>query len=200
MPDPYYEISRLPVALPLAAAAVAALLWRLRRVAALTWPRVLVVVAFCAYGAAVLAATLLPIQLGKPGYPVPWRWLVNLSPLIDAEWYDVVQNVVLFVPLGVLLPLVARVDSVRRILLAGFLASLTIELLQFVSDLTIRAGHAVDINDLLANVLGAPVGYGLFRGALRLPALARLADAATWPARTSGEAGPQHVSETAPGA
>lgn len=199
MPDPYYEISRLSVALPLGAAAIAALLWRLRRLAAVTWPRTLVVVAFCAYGVAVLAGTLLPIQLGKPDDDVPWRWFVNLSPLIDAEWHDVVQNVVLFVPLGVLLPLVARVGSVRRILLAGFVASLTIELLQLISDIAFRAGHAVDINDLLANVVGTPVGYGLLRGALRIPAVARLADAATWPMRAPGEAGPRHFSEPTPG-
>lgn len=186
MSDPYHEISRLPVALPLAAATVAALVWRLRRLKALTWPRGLVVVAFCTYGVAVFAATLLPVQLGRPDDHVPWRWFVNLTPLVEAEWHDVVQNVVLFVPLGVLLPLVARVDSLRRILLVGFLASLTIELLQLASDILVRAGHAVDVNDLLANVVGAPVGYGLLRGALRLPAVARLADAATWPTRAPG--------------
>ncbi|EXG82514.1 VanZ family protein [Cryptosporangium arvum] len=200
MPAPYDEISRLSVALPLAAAAIAALLWRLRRRAALTWPRVLVVVTFCVYATAVLAATLLPVPLGEPDYHVAWQWFVNLTPLVHAEWHDVLQNVVLFVPLGVLLPLVARVGSVGRVLLAGVLASLTIELLQFVADVVFHAGHAVDVNDLLANVLGAPLGYGLLRVALRLRALARLADAATWPVRTPREAGSHQVGEPSPGA
>jgi hypothetical protein len=41
--------------------------------------------------------------------------------------------------------------------------------------------HVPDINDLLANTLGAPIGSGIFRLALLVPALGRSARAASWP-------------------
>ena len=115
-----------------------------------------------------VANTLLPIHLGAADSDLPWWASVNLTPLAGTEWFDMARNVVVFVPLGLLLPLVARVRSARGVLLWGFLVSLTMEALQLV-------------NDLLANTLGAPTGYGLFRAAVLLPALAHLAGAATWP-------------------
>jgi glycopeptide antibiotics resistance protein len=101
--------------------------------------------------------------------------------LAGTEWADMAQNVVVFVPLGVLLPLVAPVRSPGRAVLGGFLVSLTMEALQFVNAVTGHGGHVADVNDLLANTLGALVGYGVFRVGLLVPALARLARAAAWP-------------------
>ena len=69
-------------------------------------------------------------------------------------------------------------------LLHGFLLGLTMEVLQLVNAVTEHGGHIADVNDLLANSLGAPLGYGLLRGALLLPPAARLVTAATWPAPT----------------
>ena len=47
---------------------------------------------------------------------------------------------VVFLPLGVLLPIVARVRSAGRVLLYAFLLSLTMEALQFLNAVT---GHVV---------------------------------------------------------
>jgi VanZ family protein len=181
MPSTSHEISALPVVVPLAAVAFAALLWRLRRRAALTVPRIVVSALMCVYGAGVVANTLLPIVIGAGGDRPPWRVFLNLTPLVNTELFDMVSNVVVFVPLGFLLPLVARVASARRVLLVGFLVSLTMEALQFVNAVAAHGGHVADINDLLANTLGAPIGYGIFRVAVLLPGLGRWADAATWP-------------------
>jgi hypothetical protein len=95
--------------------------------------------------------------------------------------------VVVFLPLGVLLPLVGQVSSARRVLLLGFLLSLTMELLQGLNAVTVHGGHIADVNDLLANTLGAPLGYGVLRLARLVPALRRWADAATWPSRSHDE-------------
>jgi glycopeptide antibiotics resistance protein len=100
---------------------------------------------------------------------------------VNTDAFDMLENVVVFVPLGLLLPLVARVRSARGVLLCGFLISLTMEVLQLANSLTGRGGHVADINDLLANTLGTPIGYGIFRAALLLPGLDRLADTAAWP-------------------
>jgi glycopeptide antibiotics resistance protein len=187
MPSSYHEIPVLPVVVALAAVAFAVLLWRLHRRAAMTVPRVVVSAAMCVYGAGVIGNTLLPIYVGTSGHDQPWRVYLNLTPLVGTEPMDMLQNVVVFVPLGFLLPLIAGVTSLPRVLLWGFLVSLTMEALQFVNAVTAHGGHVADVNDLLANTLGAPLGYGIFRVALLLPALGRWAGTATWPMPPQGE-------------
>lgn len=76
-------------------------------------------------------------------------------------------NVILFVPLGLFLPLLWRTfQSLRKTLLLGLCFSLGIELLQI---FTLRA---TDINDLITNTVGAFMGYwfGVMIGK-RFPAL-----------------------------
>ncbi|HML69632.1 MAG TPA: VanZ family protein [Clostridia bacterium] len=79
----------------------------------------------------------------------------------SAEEFDVVSyllNIVLFVPLGFLLPLIWESENgFCKILLAGVLFSLLIECSQL---LNLRS---TDIDDLLLNTLGAVVGFALFR-------------------------------------
>ena len=175
------EVAALPVVVPLAAVALVVLLWRLHRRGALSVPRVLVGVAACVYGAGVVANTVFPVHLGRTPSGLPWWTRFHLTPLAGTEWFDMALNVVVFAPLGVLLPLLARVGSARGVLLRGFLVGLAMEVVHFLNALTGSGGHVADVNDLLANTLGAPIGYGLFRLALLVPALARLAAAATWP-------------------
>lgn len=63
-------------------------------------------------------------------------------------------NILLFVPLGMILPLVwEKHRNKKRTLLFGFVTSLFIELLQ------IFTFRATDINDLITNTLGTFVGF-----------------------------------------
>lgn len=179
--------------MPPALLAFAGMLWLLRRRDAVTVPRVVVGVAVCVYGAGVVANTLLPIYLGYTGDRPRWSVYLNLVPLVNTDPADMIQNVLVFLPLGVLLPIAARVDSVLRVLLCGFMLSFTMELLQFVNAVTGHGGHIADINDLLANTVGAPVGYAVFRAALLVPPLARLVAAMTWPPRTLTSATSDHT-------
>ena len=188
MPTTDQEVPALPVVVPLAVLALAVLLWRLHRRGALTALRAAVGAALCGYGAGIVANTLLPIHLDRGTTGTPWWRSANLTPLAGTEWADMAQNVVVFLPLGVLLPFVAPARSAGRALLGGFLVSLTMEALQFVNAVTGHGGHIADVNDLLANTLGALVGYGVFRVALLVPALAGLARAAAWPAVSEDEA------------
>ncbi len=89
---------------------------------------------------------------------------INLLPLVDMLEEPVrstvlnLLNVLMFVPLGLLLPAVwPYYRSWRRMILTGFNFSLSIELLQLFS------WRLTDIDDLLTNTLGAVLGYGLFR-------------------------------------
>ena len=81
--------------------------------------------------------------------------MVELRPFISfhstsLEFHYVIENILLFVPLGILVPM--RFYSVRRwkgmVGIALFL-SLAVEVLQFV----FRCGKS-EVDDLIANVLG----------------------------------------------
>lgn len=181
MPSDPRELTALPVVVPLAVLAFAVLLWVLHRRTALTPARAAVAVIGCLYGAGVVANTLFPIELGGSAQDLPWTVFLDLVPLSDTEPRDMLQNVVVFAPLGVLLPLVTRLDTVGRVVLAGFLLSLAMEAAQLGNAVTGHGGHIADVDDLLANTLGALLGYGAFRLARRVPALDRLARDAAWP-------------------
>lgn len=88
--------------------------------------------------------------------------LLPFVPMIG-DLKNTVLNVVLFLPLGILLPFLWKeYDSLKKTVLFGFGMSLSIELFQI---LTYRA---TDINDIIANTLGAGVGYVLFCGVSRM--------------------------------
>jgi len=89
------------------------------------------------------------------GYHLGWRVFIHLTPLVGAEPGDVLDNVVLFLPLGVLLALLARVQSARRVTLIEFVLGLIIETTQFVLGVTVSTGHVAGVNDLLGNTIGA---------------------------------------------
>jgi glycopeptide antibiotics resistance protein len=81
--------------------------------------------------------------------------------------YNAKGNVLLFVPLGILLPLVWRRLRYSRAILIAIAVSVSIELLQYLS----RAWGSyrlADVNDVLLNVLGACIGLA-FVFLLRLP-------------------------------
>ena len=69
-------------------------------------------------------------------------------------------NVMLFFPLGVLLPLVRRDLRFRRALLIALALSASIELLQYVSSAW-GSYRAADVNDVILNVVGTSLGLAL---------------------------------------
>jgi len=81
---------------------------------------------------------------------------LNLIPLIGMidDWKNSILNILLFVPLGMTLPLLwNKFRCAKRTVLFGLLMSLAIETLQI---LTFRA---TDVNDLITNTLGAYLGF-----------------------------------------
>lgn len=81
---------------------------------------------------------------------------LNLLPIIGMidDWKNSILNVLLFIPLGAMLPILwSNFRQKKNALLFGFGTSLVIELLQM---LTFRA---TDVNDLITNTLGAYLGY-----------------------------------------
>ena len=98
------------------------------------------------------------IVVGVPGVQyIVWDPTVNLIPFQDFSSSNILGmalNAVMFAPLGFLLP--AYFERYRhwgRTLAAGFLTSLTVELIQL---FTFRA---TDVDDLIMNTLGTLVGF-----------------------------------------
>lgn len=88
----------------------------------------------------------------------------NLIPFRDmlTGLRSTLQNVLLFVPLGIFLPLLwKKYRMLKPTLLFGFCMSMTIELLQM---FTYRA---TDVNDLITNSAGTLLGFLLARAVLR---------------------------------
>jgi glycopeptide antibiotics resistance protein len=185
-----HELSAVSVLVPFAAVVVVVMVWRLRRRGPLTARHLLVGLLICAYAAFVLDTVLLPYPIGRAPAEagMPWYVWVNLVPLGSGDPVGLWLNLVLFVPIGALLPLLFAGISARRVLLTGVAVSMTIELVQLVGDLTVSNGRVCDVDDLLANSLGTAVGYVLFLLVTLVPPARRLVALVTWPtpAATTG--------------
>lgn len=159
-------VQALRVACPLYAIWVfIRILWLIRRKHQLSWKRegvvqLLVFYLFCLAGITIFRYGPDPSMAG--------RW--NLIPVIhtiEILWadsagaflYNVVGNLIWFVPLGVLLPfLSSRFQAPWSALLTGGLVSACIE----ISQLVLGTG-VCDIDDLLLNALGALLGWGVWK-------------------------------------
>lgn len=109
---------------------------------------------FCLSLSTILSVTGIPAV-----YDIHIHANVNLVPFanIAADASRYVENILLFLPIGALLPLVYRgFQRLSRCVLYGFFFSLAIELAQLL------CFRATDIDDLLMNTLGAATGFGIF--------------------------------------
>lgn len=173
----FREVPVLPVVVPLAAVVLLVMLWLLRRRGLLTVPRAMVAVALCVYAAGVVANTVFPVYLDKPHEAV---WQLYLDPFAPYDVADAVMNVAVFVPVGVLVPLVLPRAPwwVTAAVAAGF--SLVIELVQYLTGNLLGGGHVADVHDLFFNVVGGLAGLALLTAVVRVPALDRLVDRFRW--------------------
>ncbi len=95
--------------------------------------------------------------------PIGFRREAELIPftnpeLMNGDFHYLIENILIFIPFGILLykTLYAydKKCSIRTILLAAFLTSISVELLQYV----FSCGKS-EIDDIITNVLGALIGY-----------------------------------------
>ncbi len=170
----FHQIPVLPVVVPLAVVAFAVLLWRLHRRGALTASRAAMAAALGVYGAGIVANTVFPIFLDKPSSDAPWSAHLALVPIAGYEIDDALMNIAVFVPLGIMLPLLIGRLSWWRTVLISAAVSLGIEVTQYVTAHLLGGGHLADVNDFLFNVVGGAVGFGVIVGLTRVPWLSRL--------------------------
>jgi glycopeptide antibiotics resistance protein len=144
--------------------------------------REVLLAAFVLYLLLLAAVTIVPLPMSRARTPRSDDInLVPIVPLLKCFYLqpsgipesrrfclqNLVGNVALFFPLGVLLPLVfGRLNAFLRVLVVAALASLGIELTQWLSR-PFGSYRYVDINDVILNVLGAGLGYACYAVARR---------------------------------
>lgn len=107
-------------------------------------------------------------QLRTRFNPVPFRTLglqLRLLTDVDRPWLirhsivNLVGNTLLFIPLGFFLPkLHERLSSFPRVLLSTAAIITAVEVTQMLTLL-----GRCDVDDLILNVLGAAIGYGIYK-------------------------------------
>ncbi|HUS10297.1 MAG TPA: VanZ family protein [Pyrinomonadaceae bacterium] len=144
--------------------------------------RRLLLATFVVYIAMIAALTIVPTHLERLRTVDPDH--INLMPLqYSFKCFELARkrhpdlmgfclrntfgNILLFVPLGILLPFVSwRFQSLKRLLLLALCASLMIETIQFVMRF-VGSPRAVDIDDVIFNTLGACVGFVIYGSAAK---------------------------------
>jgi len=87
--------------------------------------------------------------------PFLWLWEDNLRLRIVIE---IIPNIILFVPLGIFLPTAfKRMRKLKRTALIAFSVTFSVEFFQYF------IGRTSDIDDMITNLLGGIIGYGLFK-------------------------------------
>lgn len=84
---------------------------------------------------------------------------INFIPFShDIDITDYLLNIVLFIPFGLLTPVIwTKMNKLTNILGAGFLFTILIEVSQLLNN------RATDIDDVILNLFGAVIGFGLYK-------------------------------------
>ena len=132
-------------------------------------------IGLAAYLAALIGLTFFPLPLppydpGSDGIDLNLRPLRTIGPALTMgpgsdPFRLLLGNVLAFVPLGLLIPLVRpRRHSWRLVAALGLALTVAIETGQLAGSIVIGADYrSADIDDVLVNLVGALVGYGLFK-------------------------------------
>jgi glycopeptide antibiotics resistance protein len=141
----------------------------------------LLVITLVVYLGVVFAFTIVPTHLS--GFKNPRSYHINVIPLgysftcflQDANQHphittfclrNTLGNLALFVPLGILLPLVSnRFLSLKRVLLFALMLSVGVEAMQFLLRF-FGNPRAVDIDDVILNAVGACLGFAIYKSFL----------------------------------
>ncbi len=131
------------------------------------------------YGLALLRVTLLPVEIRTGTWEAPSAWDadLNLVPLLIGDIGRFAAGIALFVPFGLLLPLlITFADTVAAVVLRAATTAVAIEGLQLLFGRLLGDRRPVDVNDVLAGTAGAVLGLFLLRYLLSLPAVRSGAD------------------------
>lgn len=88
---------------------------------------------------------------------IPFNWIGNIDSFQQVV-VEKVPNVMLFIPLGFFLPIVFESKrTLYQTALVSFGVTFSVEFFQFF------IGRSADIDDVITNLLGATIGYAIFK-------------------------------------
>ena len=180
MDNPFSQVPVLPVVIPLGLVVFAILVWRGRVLRSFSLPRVAVAAALAVYASGIVANTVFPIYLDKPDHAEAWTPYVALIPFADYELSDALMNVAVFVPLGMLIPLVLARPTWWKVSSIALAVSMVIEVAQLAVQGLFRGGHIADVSDLICNAAGGALGYAILLALAAIPGVSRLIDRFRW--------------------
>ncbi|WP_223636095.1 VanZ family protein [Planococcus sp. 4-30] len=126
---------------------------------------------FNVYFLAMMHLVFFPIEvnLGEYRNLTPWYKSTNFIPVLTIDLKTFLLNIIMLVPFGMYLPFLSwKIRSVKQAARLGFYVSLSFELTQLAVRILLGSGRSTDINDLIANTLGAVIGFLLIRKILRI--------------------------------
>ena len=174
-PEHQLDVPALPILLPLGFVLMVVSWAVLYRRKMLTGPHLATAWIAGWYLVAILGATFLPLQLAwGESADEPELFRIILIPLSTMRIDDFVLNVAMTLPLAALLYLVLGISGKARVVLIGFLLSAVIEVGQAILVIFLDGHRWADVNDLIANTLGALFGYLLFGRLMRVESVRRM--------------------------
>lgn len=188
----FVEVPMLPIVIPFGIVVFLVLIWVLRSRGRVTLARASVAAVLAVYAGGVLANTVFPIflRVGTGFYDGPRPFPLYLVPFADYGLEDALINIAVFIPLGMLVPLLIARPTWWKVVVIVAAASLAIELTQMAIARLASSGHLADINDWLTNILGGLIGYGLFLLMTRSTKFAGFVQQFRWPARERANSQP----------
>jgi glycopeptide antibiotics resistance protein len=143
----------------------------------------IVIFLFFIYFIGVLSVTLFPLPVQKELiiYRRELSYVTNnfipfttIKEIIDqgnikSVIRTLIANIILFIPLGSILPLLwQRASKLSMVFLWGFAGSISVEFLQYLISLLIGYTYrSTDIDDVILNIVGAVIGFSMLK--LSLP-------------------------------
>ncbi|MGX9290774.1 VanZ family protein [Bacillus sp. A015] len=96
---------------------------------------------------------------------IPFKTIiVTLELGLTSFIKQIIGNVILFIPLGFILPILSSFYQLRKVIYIGFLVSLSIELIQFGLDLIVGYNYrSFDVDDIITNTLGTLIGVIIYK-------------------------------------
>ncbi|MFF2879010.1 VanZ family protein [Gottfriedia sp. NPDC057991] len=150
------------------------------------WYKEIIGLLLVLYSLMVFSVTLFPLYITPHGnFQFPY-WSINYIPLISimrdinevgiaysGDTFFMIKlivrnvggNIVMFMPLGFLVPVIWKdCKRLKKILMIGLIVSLSIESLQFLENFFgVGLGRIIDIDDVICNVIGTIIGYLIYK-------------------------------------
>lgn len=87
---------------------------------------------------------------------IPFKEMTRYSIGSKSFFYNVIGNIILFIPFGYFVSDYLKAKKISHILITSTIISLTAELIQY------KIGRAFDVDDIILNVLGSIIGFMVY--------------------------------------